>query len=114
MGSIVDVHTSVVEPPEVLALEEVGQTVGVLERGIHAMRHTPPHADVTRVVTFHAAIKLVVAPVLVPAKEVSLSIVSPNHGSIQVSEAGWQAKIRQWAWITRKGFISIEQPVFFS
>lgn len=88
---VVYVHATVIEPPELLSLEEVCLAVSVLESSIDAVWHTPPHAYMSWVVELDAAVELVIAPVLVAAEEVSLPVVSPHHGCVHMRQAGWEA-----------------------
>lgn len=108
---VVDVHATVIEPPELLSLEEVRLAVSVLESSVDVVWHTSPHAHVPWIIELDTAVELVIAPVLVATEEVCLPIVSPHHGGVHVCQASRQTQVGQRPRVAGQGTVAAEQPV---
>lgn len=72
----------VVELPKTFAFEEVSFTIFPLEHAVDVVAYAFPHRHVARVIVVNATFFFVIFPVHRAAVEISIAVVTPNHGSV--------------------------------
>ena len=107
-----DFHLAIVKLPKERSFEEVIRTCSMpLKCSIKTIRNPPPNVHVSRIIRLYSVLRVFQPPILSPREEISLSIVSPNHGCINWVKSCWKTQVCQRFGVPDKRVVSWEDPI---